>query len=184
MKTQRYALITGLLLLTAMSATGQQIPPQSKTIPDSYNEVWKTVEKDFTALAEAVPEDKWIFKPTQGAFTGARTFAEQVKHVACGNEAWAKKLKGAQPPAHCDTGGPNPAKTRSEILAYLRESFALMDGEIVKINAANLVEPVKGPYWGSNRFEILSAALWHISDHYGQLVEYVRMNGIVPPASR
>lgn len=184
MKTRHHALIWILLLLHTMFARGQQSPTQPKTIPDSYNEVWKTVEKDFTALAEAVPEDKWSFKPTQGAFTDVRTFAEQVKHVACGNEAWAKKLKGAQPPAHCDTGGPSPAKTKSEILAYLRESFALIDGEIVKINAANLVEPVKGPYWGGNRFEILTAALWHISDHYGQLVEYARMNAIVPPASR
>ena len=113
MKTPHRAFIIVVVLLTALEASGQQGPPQAKTIPDSYNEVWKTVEKDFTALAEAVPEDKWSFKPTQGAFTGARTFAEQVKHVACGNEAWAKKLQGSQPPAHCDTGDqirrkPNP----------------------------------------------------------------------------
>ncbi|MGA8617673.1 MAG: hypothetical protein WB660_04025 [Candidatus Sulfotelmatobacter sp.] len=44
--------------------------------------------------------------------------------------------------------------------------------------------PVKGPYAGDNRLEVLNSALWHISDHYGQLVEYLRMNGIVPPASR
>jgi len=135
-------------------------------------------------LAEAMPEEKWSFKPTQGAFTDVRTFAEQVKHVACANEAWAKKLRGETPPDHCDTGGPNPAKTKTEILAYLHESFGMMDGEIAKSKLDNLMAPIKGPYAGDNRLEVLNSALWHISDHYGQLVEYLRMNGIVPPASR
>ena len=156
----------------------------AKTIPDSINYMWKMVESDFTSLAEAMPEDKWNFKPTDGAFTDVRTFGEQVKHVACANEAWAKKLRGEKPPDHCDTGGPNPAKTKAEILAYLHETFVMMDGEIAKSKLDNLMAPMKGPYAGDNRLEVLNSALWHISDHYGQLVEYVRMNGIIPPASR
>jgi DinB superfamily len=107
-----------------------------------------------------------------------------VKHVACGNEAWAKKLRGEPAPAHCDTGGPSPARTKTEILAYLHESFVMMDDEIARAKLDNLMAPMKGPYAGDNRLEVLNTALWHISDHYGQLVEYVRMNGIVPPASR
>ena len=71
-----------------------------------------------------------------------------------------------------------------EILAYLHESFVMMDGEIAQSKLDNLTAPMKGPYAGDNRLEVLNSALWHISDHYGQLVEYVRMNGIVPPASR
>jgi DinB superfamily len=113
-----------------------------------------------------------------------RTFSEQVKHVACANEAWAKKLRAEAPPDHCDSGGPSLAKTKSEILAYLHESFGMMDGEIAKSQLDNLMAPMKGAYAGDNRLEVLNSALWHISDHYGQLVEYVRMNGIVPPASR
>jgi hypothetical protein len=77
---------------------------------------------DFTALGEAMPGEKWNFKPTRGAFSDARTIAEQVKHVACGNEAWARKLRAEKTPGHCDTGGPNPAKTKTEILACLRET--------------------------------------------------------------
>jgi len=142
------------------------------------------VESDFTSLAEAMPEEKWNFKPTQGAVTDVRTFAEQVKHVACANEAWAKKLRGEAPPDHCDTGGQSPARMNGEILAYLHESFAMMDGEIAKSKLDNLLAPMKGPYAGDNRFEVLNSALWHISDHYGQLVEYLRMNRMVPPASR
>jgi len=175
---------TVALLLVALPAVAQQQPSPAKTIPDSINYMWKMVESDFTSLAEAMPEEKWSFKPTQGAFTDVRTFAEQVKHVACANEAWAKKLRGETPPDHCDTGGTNPAKTKSEILAYLHESFVMMDGEIAKSKLENLMAPMRGPYAGDNRLEVLNSALWHISDHYGQLVEYVRMNGIVPPASR
>lgn len=104
--------------------------------------------------------------------------------MACGNEAWAKKLGEEKPPERCDLGGPNPAKSKAEILAYLRESFAMLDREIEKTSGENLFTAVKGPYAGDNRFEVLTSALWHASDHYGQLVEYARMNGVVPPASR
>ena len=184
MKTALHALISIVLLLNSLRVIAQQQPSPPKTVPDSINYIWKMVEGDFTSLAEAMPEEKWSFKPTQGAFTDVRTFAEQVKHVACANEAWAKKLRGEKPPDRCDTGGPNPAKTKTEILAYLRESFVMLDGEIAKTKPDNLMALVKGPYAGDNRLEVLNSALWHISDHYGQLVEYVRMNGIVPPASR
>jgi len=60
----------------------------------------------------------------------------------------------------------------------------MMDGEIAKSKLDNLMAPMRRPYAGDNRLEVLNSALWHNSDHYGQLVEYVRMNGIVPPASR
>jgi len=144
MKAPFRALIAVVLLLSSLRAIAQQKPLPSKTIPDSIDYMWKMVESDFSSLAEAMPEEKWSFKPTQGAFTDVRTFAEQVKHVACANEAWAKKLRGEKPPDHCDTGGPNPAKTKAEILAYLRESFVMMDGEIAKSELDNLMAPMGG----------------------------------------
>jgi len=185
MKTSSVCVFAAIaLLLVALPAVAQQQPSPAKTIPDSINYMWKMVESDFTSLAEAMPEDKWNFKPTHGAFTDVRTFGEQVKHVACANEAWAKKLRRETPPDRCDTVGPSPARTKAEILGYLRESFVMMDGEIAKSKLDNLMAPMKGPYAGDNRLEVLNSALWHISDHYGQLVEYLRMNSIVPPASR
>jgi len=60
----------------------------------------------------------------------------------------------------------------------------MIDKVIAETSAENLLHPNSGPYWGSNRLSALTAAVWHISDHYGQLVEYLRMNGIVPTASR
>jgi uncharacterized damage-inducible protein DinB len=179
------AWLAGLLLATSVTGIAQQRPPELKTIPDSINFIWKDIEHDFTALAEAMPEDKWNFKPTQGDFAKVRTFGEQVKHVACGNEAWAKQIAGEKPlPARCDLGGPNPATTKAEILAYLRDSFTMVDKAIADTNEQNLLQSNSGRYWGSNRLSALTAAVWHISDHYGQLVVYLRMNGIVPPASK
>lgn len=178
-------LIASLLLIASSTLLAQEAPaPPPKTVSESINFIWKEVEKDFVALAEAMPEDKWAYKPTQGEFKEARTFAEQVKHVACGNEAWAKQILEEKPPERCDLGGPKPAKTKAEILGYLRDSFALLDKVIAETNAENLLHENKGPYWGPNRLSALTAAVWHVSDHYGQLVEYARMNGIVPPASR
>jgi hypothetical protein len=80
-----------VVLLAALPAPARQQPSPAKTIPDSIDYMWKMVERDFTSLADV------------------RTFAEQVKHVACANEAWAKKLRGETPPDPCDTGGPSPA---------------------------------------------------------------------------
>lgn len=177
-------LFAGLALLHAVAGMAQQRPPEPKTIPDSMKLIWSNVGRDFIALADAMPEDKWSFKPTQGEFKDVRTFGEQVKHVACGNEAWARQISGEKPPERCDLGGPNPAKTKAEVMAYLRSSFAMIDKVIAGTNAENLLHRNPGPYWGPNRLSALSAAVWHLSDHYGQLVVYLRLNGIVPPASR
>lgn len=176
--------LISVVLLGSALIFAQQDKPKLTTIPDSINFIWHDIEHDFTALAEAMPEDKWSFKPTQGEFKDVRTFGEQVKHVACANEAWAKQIAGEKPPERCDIGGPNPAKTKSEILSYLRDSFRMIDKVIAETNAENLQHANAGPYWGPNRLSALTAVVWHLSDHYGQLVEYLRMNGIVPPASR
>lgn len=172
------------LVLIGPSPAVSQNQPLPTTISQSVLFIWKDIEHDFIALAETMPEEKWNYKPIQGEFKGVRTFGEQIKHVACSNEAWGKQMAGEKTPERCDLGGPNPAKTRVEILAYLRDSFAMIDKAIADTNAENLLQPNKGRYWGPNRLSALTAAVWHISDHYGQLVEYLRMNGIVPPASR
>ena len=125
MKKLHLLFVSSVLLVGSAIAIGQQRPEPPKTVPDSINLIWKSVEKDFTSLAEAMPEDKWSFKPTQGEFKDVRTFAEQVKHVACANEAWAKQMGGEKPPARCDLGGPNPAKTKAEILAYLHDDVEI-----------------------------------------------------------
>ena len=99
---RRNSLLSLILFLSpATGVLAQQRPPDPKTIPDSINFIWSSIERDFTAVAEAMPEDKWGFKPTQGEFKDVhvRSFGEQVRHVACANEAWAKQIVGEKPPA-------------------------------------------------------------------------------------
>jgi DinB superfamily len=156
-----------------------------KTIVDAINVTWKDEQKDFIALADAMPDAKWNFKPTRGEFKNVRTFGEMVKHVACANEAFAKEMRGATPPEACDKGGPNPAKNKAEVTKYLRDSFLMLDEQMNLIDEKTEMQPVDGPYGGPNtRIGMAVLAAWHVADHYGQLVEYLRMNGIAPPASR
>jgi uncharacterized damage-inducible protein DinB len=147
---------------------------------------WFTmIEQSLISLADAMPAERYDFKPTVGAFKDARTFAEQLKHVACGNIAFFNEIEKKAPPDHCETGGPNPAKTKAEIVAYLRQSFTYAGGVLRTMTTANALDPAGGPYGGqSTRLGLATLAVWHASDHYGQLVIYLRMNGIVPPASQ
>jgi uncharacterized damage-inducible protein DinB len=70
-------------------------------------------------------------------------------------------------------------------VAYLRESFAYANRVMATLTPANALEAAGGPYGGkSTRLGLTTLAVWHASDHYGQLVVYLRMNGIVPPASQ
>lgn len=143
------------------------------------------IEQSFISLAEAMPAEKYGFKPTEGEFKEARTFGEQVKHVACANFAFFNEIEKKEPPSECATGGPSPAKTKAELMAYLRESFAYAQRVLQQMTSANALDPAGGPYGGaSTRLGLTTLAVWHASDHYGQLVVYLRMNGIVPPASR
>ena len=143
------------------------------------------LEWQFVNLAGAMPADKWTFKPTEGASGSGRTFARQVKHVACSNFAFFNQIEKKEPPENCGGGGPHPAATKAELMTYLRESFAYAGRVLRTMTSANALESVSGPYGGDNtRLGIATLAVWHASDHYGQLVVYLRMNGIVPPASQ
>jgi len=159
----------------------ERVDPTAATMAPTF----AMVARSFVDLAEAMPAEKYGFKPATGEFREARTFGEQVKHVACGNFAFFDEIEGKEPPADCAGGGPGPAKTKAELTAYLRESFDYAQRVLAKTTAANALDPVRGPYGGpSTRLGIETLAVWHASDHYGQLVVYLRLNGIVPPASR
>jgi uncharacterized damage-inducible protein DinB len=158
---------------------------QRDTIASSILSTWKNIESDLVSAADAMPEERYSFVPTNGEFKDARTFAQQVKHVACGNLAFFNEIEGKTPPPDCDKGGPDPAKTKAELMKHLRDSFAYADRVLATTTSANVLAPVAGPYGGpSTRLGIAVLAVWHASDHYGQMIEYLRMNGIVPPASR
>lgn len=175
-------IVVAASLTLANGATAQErIDPMAATVAQ-----WFTmIERSFISLADAMPAEKYGFKPTSGEFKDVRTFGEQVKHVACSNFGFFNEIEKKEPPAACNTGGPSPAKTKAELMTYVRESFAYAHGVLRQMTPANALEPAGGPYGGqSTRLGLTTLAVWHASDHYGQLVVYLRMNGIVPPASQ
>jgi len=160
---------------------------QKKTISEVIDTTTKRIERDFISAAEAMPEDKYSFAPTSGEFKGVRTFAEQIKHYAATNYLVASLILGEKPPVEInDEKGPDSVKSKAEILKYLKDSYAYAHKAIATITEANVVEPIPS-FDGKSTTTRLSLAMlfaWHGYDHYGQMVEYLRMNGIVPPASR
>jgi hypothetical protein len=151
-------------------------------------------EYELRSASEAMPEDKYSYRPAEGKFKNekpefgpaeVRTFAEQVKHVACSNFGFAAEFDGQKPPDACDKGGPSPAHTKKELLIYLRDSFTAIRKSLGAITAQNMYEPIEGPYAGPNtRLGLATVVTWHCADHYGQMTLYLRLNNIVPPASR
>jgi hypothetical protein len=134
-----------------------------------------------------MPEDKFGFAPTEGEFKGVRTFAQQIKHVAAVNyELGAAILEEKSPVEINGEAGPAVITSKADIMKYLKGSFAYVHKAIATINDKNYVETVRSPFGeGSvSRLGLATSVSWHGYDHYGQMVEYLRMNGIVPPASR
>jgi hypothetical protein len=148
------------------------------------------LESEFVPAADAMPEDKFNFAPTQGEFTGVRTFALQIKHVAHTNFLLFSGLLGEKLPANVDPkedNGPDKMTSKAEIMKYLKDSFAMGHRAMQGLSEANMTERLpnlEGPGPGPTRLGAASLSVWHSFDHYGQMVEYLRMNGIVPPASR
>jgi uncharacterized damage-inducible protein DinB len=178
---QGYFILLFSLCFTYRGFAQDELDPMAATVDQ-----WFTmIEYSFIALADAMPAEKYDFKPASGNFENVRTFGEQVKHVACSNFGFFNQIENITPPAECSKGGPDSAETKAELMKYLRESFEYAQGVLKTMTSANALETVSGPYGGnSTRLGITTLAVWHASDHYGQLVVYLRMNGIVPPASQ
>jgi uncharacterized damage-inducible protein DinB len=164
---------------TKEAARTDDIP---KSIAESVSGTLQFVEGNFIGLAEAMPEDKYSYIPTVGKFEGVRSFGEQVKHVACAQFAFFNEFEGKKPPEDCEKGGHDPAKSKAELIKYLKDSFDYSNRVLATLTANNSLDRVEGRYAGPNtKLGISVIAVWHITDHYGQLVEYLRLNSIVPP---
>jgi uncharacterized damage-inducible protein DinB len=167
---------------------------KKETVASAFLRGFAFQEYQVRSAAEAMPEEKYGYRPAEGKFKNekpevgpaeVRTFAEQVKHVACANFAFAAELDGQKPPDACDKGGSSPAKTKKELLIYLQDSFVAARKSLSAMSAKSMFDPIEGPYAGPNtRLGLATVILWHAADHYGQMILYLRLNGIVPPASR
>jgi uncharacterized damage-inducible protein DinB len=184
-------------LIFAASALGQaaqtpapapQAPPATPTLASAIDREITAIEKQVLDAAEAMPEDKFNFSPESlnlpGAkYKGVRTFAVQVKHIAASNYFIWSGLAGDKLPANLKDGnGPEDIKTKAEILAFLNDSFALGHKAAATLTTENMLQTPE--HSKSTRLRLAIFGVAHAFNHYGQMVEYLRMNGIVPPASQ
>ena len=164
---------------------GQQSPPLSMAIERQFNKI----ESDILSSAEAMPEDKFYFTPENlniknSDFKGVRTFAGQIMHLATDNLLIWSAITGD--PVRADmngVNGPTSIKTKADILEYLKSSFAEGRKAISMVTEKNEMDMIE--FRGRNlpKLDLAFYALTHANEHYGQMVVYLRMCGIVPPAT-
>jgi hypothetical protein len=184
---------TGLLALLLLLAAGgfaqaqDAKPAENHSIAQVLDHSVSGVEGEFVPAAEAMPEDKYSFAPTSGEFKGVRTFAQQARHVAAVNYLVGAAILEEKPPVELGgENGPDAIKTKADIVKFLKGSFAYVHKAVRTINDGNLLSSIKSPFGEGmvTRLGMATLIVGHCFDHYGQMVEYLRMNNIVPPASR
>jgi len=158
----------------ADSSTAQ--PPS-----EVYGGLLKRLSEEVIGAAEAMPADKYDFAPTAGKFDGVRTFGSQVQHVAEANFFFFSSfgLSGAP-----DDAKLKALKSKDELVQALKDSFAFAQKGIDTMTPQNAFMTVGSGKMQMTRAGWATLTLAHSMDHYGQMVEYLRMNGIVPPASQ
>lgn len=175
---------------TPSSGTAQGGQQQKRSVSMIMDRQLTTLENELVPLAEALPDDKYNFAPSNGEFKGVRTFAQQVKHIAATNYLLFSGIVGEQPPANAKgDNGPDNMTAKADIVKYLKDSFTLGHKAMATLNEGNLTESLPAnPFGGQgpapSKLGAASLTIWHSFDHYGQMVVYLRMNGIIPPASR
>jgi hypothetical protein len=185
--TKRLFAFLLLLAASGLALAQDAKPAEHRTIAPVLDRGVAGVESEFVSAAGAMPEDKYSFAPTNGEFKGVRTFAQQVKHVAAVNYMVGAAILEEKPPVELGgENGPDSVKTKADIEKFLKDSFTYAHKAVGTINEGNLLNPIKSPF-GENmvtRLGMATLIVGHCFDHYGQMVEYLRMNSIVPPASR
>ena len=190
-------LVASAFAITPRHTLAQTARPQSGTARDSTmikeraNFLWfvDALRHTIVDAADAMPAVKYGFAPTEGEFANVRTFSKQVRHLAATNYILAAAALGQRPPADAgDEAGPDSVVTKAQHLTYLGGSFDALERAARAIGDASIPvgsSPIS-PFQGgtATRVALLAEAMIHAYDHYGQMVVYLRMNGVVPPASR
>jgi hypothetical protein len=158
----------------------------SNRVEDMYQKQLDLVEHDLVSLAEAMPADKYDFRPASGAFEGVRTFGEQIRHAATMIYMTAAIVLEEKSPFGPGTNdnGPDGVQGKAPIVEYLRNAIAYARTAMASLNEKNQLDPLRTYFGPQPRVAVAAGIAFHSYDHYGQLVVYARMNGVTPPASR
>ncbi len=184
-------LVGGLMLHTTAHAQGamQKAKAEAKAADSTsaqppsevYGGMLKRLSEEVVGAAEAMPADKYDFAPTAGKFDGVRTFGAQVQHLTEANYFFFSGfgLSGAP-----DVAKLKALKSKDELVQALKDSFAFAQKATDTMTPQNAFTTVGSGKMQMTRAGWATFCLAHSMDHYGQMVEYLRMNGIVPPASQ
>jgi len=182
--TNKVICAAALAFCIALPALAADEAPDARKV---FDQQLSSTEREVVGAAEAMPADKFDFAPTNGNFKGVRTFGLEARHIGFELNCVASALLGEPVPSQQHENGPDDLKTRDQIVQYLKDAFAHAHRAIGTLTNENLMELTAHPFnpRGKNpRVASVAIFYWHTYDHYGQMVEYLRMNGIIPPASR
>jgi len=164
------------------SAQGQQgrgAPPAAPTITTLAGDVqadWAAQKERFVSAADAMPDDKFDYKPTPAQ----QSYAARIMHVVEANQGLAGLLGGKTPVPAVNM----KAATKAEVMTALRQSMDCWDVVLKEFTDQQLNERVAAGGFMASRLRLIYGSMQHNMDIYGQMVVYLRLNGIVPPASR
>ena len=150
-----------------------------------FDDQVSTVEREVLGLAQKMPADKYDFAPTSpGTFTGVRTYALQVRHIATYIYRISASVSGEKAPVEIGPtdNGPDTLKTKDEIIDYFKGALAFAHKAMGTLNEKNMYDQVPSPFGRGTMTRVAAAAFLgqHSYDHYGQMVVYARMNGVIP----
>jgi uncharacterized damage-inducible protein DinB len=169
--------MTLLTLLTVATAHAQ---PSPNPMSDAVREGWNGARGNVTRAAQAMPDDKYSFRPV----STVRTFGEIIAHIAGANYIFCSAARGEKPP-YPEDHFEKSVKTKDEILKALEASNKYCDGAYTALNDRSAGETINAPFGGGKgvRAAALMGNTGHLQEHYGNLVTYLRINGLVPPSS-
>ncbi len=188
------SLILGICTLASsaqMGSTHMKVAVGTQMSPvQAQDELLNLFEHEFMGVAKEMPADKYGFAPTaatfapsQGAkYDGVRNFAQEISHVTEANYFFASKILGEKPPV--DMKSIDSMTTKDQLVKAAADSFAYAHKALASITPANAYTAIDGVDGLHTRSVIASFISAHGFDHYGQMVEYLRMNGMVPPGSK
>jgi uncharacterized damage-inducible protein DinB len=183
--------VISLLALTFVSVPGfgADAPSPGQALDGQF----RNAEREIIGLVEAMPADRINFAPSSAEikgsdFKGVRTFAQQAKHLATYIYMESSAILDEKPPVDIgkDDSGPDAVKSKAQIVDYMKGAFAFGHKALQSITEKNEMDsvPANGPGRKMPRIAAATFMMYHNFDHYGQMVVYFRMNGLVPPASQ
>ena len=154
---------------------GAQTPPKNPMVATSQA-VFSVAKNDILKSADKIPDNLWSYQPTPEV----RTIGQLFAHIADGQYEFCGPVAEGKP---LDKGIEKTAKTKTEILAAVKDAFAYCDATYAKITDANAAELASFFGRQMTKLGIMDFNTAHTMEHYGNLVTYMRLKGIVPPSS-